>query len=135
MHSVLGPELRYRIVIVEDEWMIAMDLSELLTEEGHEVCAIAGTEAAAVAAAARYAPDMIIIDGHLGAGSGIAAMQQILAQGPMPHVYMSGDCKGVRALSPRAVVIDKPFSMPSLLAAMAEARRRCGMPSPSCMRA
>ena len=34
-----------RIVIVEDDVLIAMDLADLLIAMGHDVCAIATTEA------------------------------------------------------------------------------------------
>ena len=112
-----------RIVIVEDDCLIAMDLAELLAEEGHDVCSIAATEVEAVAAAARCAPDMMIVDAHLCEGSGISAMRQVLSQGPMPHVFVSGDRDGILALMPGAVVIEKPFTMQVLLRALAEARQ------------
>jgi len=113
---------KLRVVIVEDDCLIAMDLSELLAGEGHEVCAIAATEDAAVAAARQHVPDVMIVDAHLREGSGIAAMQQILAAGFIPHVYVSGDRRGVSGLVPGAIVIDKPFAMHALLAAIEQAR-------------
>ena len=112
-----------RIVIVEDDCLIAMDLAELLGDEGHEVCAIAATEMEAVAAAVRCAPDLMIVDAHLCEGSGISAMQQVLSQGPMPHVFVSGDRAGILAQVPGAVVIEKPFTMRILLRALAEAQQ------------
>ena len=38
-----------RILVVEDDALIAMLLADLLTELGHEICAIEGTEVTAVA--------------------------------------------------------------------------------------
>ena len=45
-----------RMVIVEDDDLIAMDLADLLLGMGHHVCAIASSEVDAVAAAARRRP-------------------------------------------------------------------------------
>ena len=56
------PAKALRVLIVEDEAMIAMMLAEVLRELGHEVCATEATEAGAVAAAARHKPDLMIVD-------------------------------------------------------------------------
>jgi CheY-like chemotaxis protein len=48
-----------RVLVVEDDALIVMLLSELLVGMGHDVCAIAGTEAEAVSAATRYDPDLM----------------------------------------------------------------------------
>ena len=45
-----------RVLVIEDDAIIAMLLSELLTGMGHGICAIAATEAEAVIAATRYRP-------------------------------------------------------------------------------
>ena len=64
-----------RIVLAEDDALIAMDLAELLTGMGHEVCAIARSEAEAVAMAASHQPDLMIMDGTLDGGDGVSAMR------------------------------------------------------------
>jgi DNA-binding response OmpR family regulator len=51
-----------RVLVVEDDPMIGMLLAEMLEAIGHDVCAIETIEAAAVAAAARYRPDLLIVD-------------------------------------------------------------------------
>jgi DNA-binding response OmpR family regulator len=113
---------RLRILIVEDHTLIAMDLAELLTGSGHDVCAIARTQAEAVAAAARFHPDLMIVDGQLDEGSGVGAMREILAQGFVAHIYVTGDEARLRGLTRDAVVLTKPFSLNSLLVAMAQVR-------------
>ena len=54
-----------RVLLVEDEVLIAMLLIQVLEEMGHDVCATESTEFFAVAAAARCRPDMIIADARL----------------------------------------------------------------------
>lgn len=103
-----------RIVIAEDDALIAMYLEELLQLAGHEICAIAFTEAEAVAAALHHGPDLMIVDGTLGEGSGVAAMAAILRHQAVPHLYVTGDPQHILELVPGAVVLTKPFSLQSL---------------------
>jgi CheY-like chemotaxis protein len=110
-----------RIIVVEDEAVIAMLLAEVLTGMGHDVCAIEVTEADAVAAAARCRPDIMILDARLGDGSGISAIEQILCTGFVPHVFVTGDALRVQTLRPGAVVIQKPFDEAALARAMQRA--------------
>jgi CheY-like chemotaxis protein len=111
-----------RIVIVEDNGLIAMDLADVLIAMGHYVCAIARTEAEAVTAAARYDPNLMIVDGHLEEGSGVAAMRQILTRGFVPHLYVTGDPFPLEGLAGDAIVVTKPFNLDRLARAIAKAR-------------
>jgi CheY-like chemotaxis protein len=104
-----------RVLVVEDEAVIAMLLAEVLRELGHEVCATETTEAGAVAAAARHKPDLMIVDDELRRGSGIAAVEQITRSGFIPHVFVTGQSLTDRSLSPSAVLIQKPFTIPELV--------------------
>ena len=111
-----------RIVLVEDDAIIALDLSELLVAMGHQVCAIASSEEEAVEAAARFRPDLMIVDGGLVEGSGVMAMRRILAQGPVAHVYVTGSPRAVLAQVPGAIILAKPFSVLELERGIAQAR-------------
>ena len=98
-----------RILVVEDEPLIAMLLADILAEMGHSVCAVEATEAGAVAAAEKYRPEMVIVDDGLIEGSGISAIERILLAGFIPHVFVSGGNLDRERLSPRAVILRKPF--------------------------
>jgi DNA-binding NtrC family response regulator len=97
-------------------------LADMLTDLGH-VCSIQRTEAGAVAAAARWKPQLMIVYVTLGVGCGIAAVEAIIrAQpAPIPHVFISGDISKVMAIKPGAVAIQKPFREPDLVLAMRRA--------------
>jgi CheY-like chemotaxis protein len=110
-----------RVLVVEDNAIIGMLLAEVLAGMGHDVCAIEATEADAVTAAARCRPDLMIVDVQLGDGSGVFAIEKILRTGFVPHVFVSGDTLGVRALRPGAVVIQKPFRESDLARAILRA--------------
>jgi CheY-like chemotaxis protein len=51
-----------RVLVVEDDVLIGMLFADALAAMGYDVCAIEATEADAVAAAARYKPDLMIVD-------------------------------------------------------------------------
>ncbi len=110
-----------RILVVEDDALIGMLLAEMLEGMGHHVSPVAATEADAVTAAARYRPDLMIVDARLGAGSGISAVEEILRNGPVPHVFVSGDTSRIQALRPDAVVLQKPFREAALVQAIQRA--------------
>jgi two-component system, response regulator PdtaR len=107
-----------RILVVEDDRLMGMLLGELLESMGHQVCELAVTRAGAVAAAARHGPDFMIVDVGLGIESGIDAMDDILASGFVPHVFMSGNLAKVRQRRPNAQALQKPFSEAQLESAL-----------------
>lgn len=97
------------ILVVEDEAIIGMLLSEVLAGMGHSVCAVVASEDEAVAAALQHLPDLMIVDAGLAAGNGLSAVDTILATRFVPHVFTTGNALKVRMLRPDAVVLEKPF--------------------------
>jgi len=109
------------ILLVEDDPVMAELLAEVIVDLGHVVCGIEATECGAVAAAARYKPDLMIVDAQLGHGSGVAAVETITQSGPVPHIFVSGNVAKVLALRPSAVALQKPYSEAALVRAMERA--------------
>ena len=107
-----------RILLVEDEAIVARLFADLLVTMGHEVCAIEATEAGAVTAAVRCGPDLMIVDVHLMDGSGASAVATILRTGFVPHIFVSGDLLRAQPLAPGSVVLQKPFREPDLVRAI-----------------
>jgi len=107
-----------RIMVVEDETVIAALLTEVLKGMGHDVCAVEATEAGAIFTAGVCQPDLMIVDARLGDGSGVFAVAEILKSRFIPHVFVSGDSSRVQALRPDAVVLQKPFRELDLTRAM-----------------
>jgi CheY-like chemotaxis protein len=107
-----------RVLVAEDDALIALLLAELLAGMGHEVCARVATESEAVIAAAHYKPDLMIVDAGLRGGSGISAVEEICRTGPLAHVFISGDAERVRLRQPDAVVVRKPFRQAELARAI-----------------
>jgi len=99
-----------RILLVEDDGMVALALAELLETQGHDVLAIATTESEAVAAALDLKPEMMIVDAQLREGSGLGAVDRIQRATRIPHVFVSGDILAIRALKPLATMMQSRFS-------------------------
>ncbi len=79
-----------RLMIVEDEALIADELQHRLERLGHQVVAVCDTADGAVDAAGRERPDLVLMDIRLkGAGDGIAAAERIYAQFGLPVVYLT----------------------------------------------
>ena len=110
-----------RVLVIEDDALIAMLLSEILAGMGHSVCATATTESEAVTAAARYRPDLMIVDAGLGQGSGLSAVEEIQQAGRVAHLFISGDPERVRERDPEALVVRKPFRQAELARAITTA--------------
>jgi CheY-like chemotaxis protein len=98
-----------RVMVVEDDAMIGVLLAEMLEGMGYDVCAVEASEADAVIAEARWRPDLMIVDVHLGEGSGVTAVDRIHRVRPVPYVFVTGDISRIRALRPNSVSIQKPY--------------------------
>ena len=81
---------RPKILIVEDETIVAKDISQQLTSLGYEVVGHATEGEQAIAMAGQLRPDLILMDIQLaGAMDGIAAAQVILTQYRLPVVFLT----------------------------------------------
>jgi CheY-like chemotaxis protein len=108
-------------LVVEDNAIVAMLLEATLEDMGHAVCAIEATETGAVAAAALHRPDLLIVDAELSEGSGVSAVDRILRDRFIPHVFVSGDNLKPAMLDGRAVRLSKPYDERTLFAAIQKA--------------
>ncbi len=122
---------KLRVLVIEDEPFIATLLAEVLVELGHVVTGIAATEREAIEEAIRCRPDLMIVDARLRQGSGVAAVSEILKDGFIPHVFVSGDRLTRTSLSPEAIVLQKPFQEPDLVRAIARALSEAKLRQPA----
>lgn len=114
-----------RVMIIEDEAIIAMDIQDIVTEIGHRVTGIARTRDEAVALAAREKPDLILADIQLADNSsGIDAVNDILAQfDELPVIFITAFPERLLTGSrpEPAFLITKPFSEDQLRSAVSQA--------------
>ncbi|WP_108485195.1 response regulator [Oceaniglobus ichthyenteri] len=92
-----------KVMIIEDEAIIAMDIHSIVTEMGHEVTGIARTRKAAVDLGTQNRPDLILSDIQLADNSsGIDAVADLLAQfDDIPVIFIT-------AFPERLLTGDKP---------------------------
>ena len=113
-----------RVLVIEDEAIIALDVAKIVRNAGHQVVGIAPTEQAAIDLARKHLPHLVLADIQLrGGDSGIAAVREILKAVDAPVIFVTGFPERLltgHGLEP-AFIITKPFSPDMLKAAMAQA--------------
>ncbi len=88
-----------RIMIVEDEWIIAEDIQKSLNKLGYAVSAIESFGEKAVQKAEEDKPDLILMDIVLkGEMDGIEAARQIYTRFGIPIVFLTSSYTGSKAL-------------------------------------
>ncbi len=114
-----------KVLVIEDEAIIAMDISAIIREMGHAVTGIARTRTEAVALAASNRPDLVLADIQLADNSsGIDAVNDILRQfDDLPVVFVTAFPErlltGTRPEP--AFLITKPFSEEQVRSAVSQA--------------
>ena len=79
-----------RVLVAEDQAIIALDLEARVRELGHEAVSIVHTGQAAVEAAARCRPDFVLINVVLGDGAvGVEAAVLIREQFGIPSIFLT----------------------------------------------
>lgn len=86
----ISRQVATRLMIIEDEPFIAMDLEQLVQSLGHEVVGIARTRAEAVDLYEREKPAMVLADIQLADGSsGIDAVNDIFKNDIIPVIFIT----------------------------------------------
>jgi DNA-binding response OmpR family regulator len=109
-----------KVLIAEDELMIADLLEEVLTEQGFDVCGIARTVDEAVALGELHKPDLAILDVRLAKGQyGPEIARRLKIGGPLGVLYATGEShKNTLAPSDGEAVIAKPYRMDDVARAL-----------------
>lgn len=114
-----------RILIVEDEAIIALEIDAILTDTGHSVVGIARDVATALAIAAAQRPDLALVDLNLAnTASGAIAARHLLEMYGVPVIFVSGnptDCRRVGLQAGALGCLSKPFNDAELVQAIATA--------------
>ncbi len=114
-----------KVMIIEDEAIIAMDIASIVEDMGHSITGIARTRAEAVRLASSNRPDLILADIQLADNSsGIDAVNDILAQFEhLPVIFVTAFPE--RLLTGKrpepAFLITKPFTEDQVTSAVSQA--------------
>jgi len=81
-----------RVLVVEDEALVAMFLSDVLEDLQYEVCGVASSAADALMIAERERPTLALVDINLaGAEDGITTACTLRERFSVGSIFMSGD--------------------------------------------
>ena len=113
-----------KVMIIEDEPIIAADIKRIVTGMGHIVIGVADTHTEAVALAGEAEPALILADIQLADGSsGVEAVDEIQSETQVPVVFITAYPErlltGDRVEPP--FLITKPFRPKAVEAAIAQA--------------
>lgn len=118
--------MKKKILIVEDEYLIASALQMTLLDEGYDICEIASTHEKALEIIDRDMPDLVILDIHIsGEENGLASAFEIKKKCTVPLIFMTGTYdknleKQAFELAP-AAYFTKPFDVKSMLKSIKQA--------------
>ena len=105
---------RPRVLLVEDEALVAMMIQETLTEFGFQVLGPLSTASEALAAARERSIDAAVLDINLGDGL-VYTVAEILAERGVPFVFVTGyDADSVDSRFSGIPILQKPIERESL---------------------
>ncbi|MFN2240183.1 MAG: PAS domain-containing protein [Thermoanaerobaculia bacterium] len=118
----IAPSTIRRILLVEDEELVATGIAAILELDGHEV-RIASTGAAAMEALREFEPDAVILDVGLPDISGTRVFEMIRAGRPeLPVIFSTGHTGKVELqqylAQPKTRHLLKPYEVSDLIAAL-----------------
>lgn len=112
-----------RILVIEDEQVVAQDLKNLLVRCGYQPLGPASTGSEAMQMAAETMPDLILMDVCLaGEMSGVEAARAIARERDVPIIYVTAYAewflRGTSEMVSPFLCVVKPFSASALQAAI-----------------
>jgi DNA-binding response OmpR family regulator len=112
-----------RVLIVEDEYVVAFSLRAELQRAGHEVVGIAPNGERALEMARQERPDLVLMDLRLPKMDGVTATQKILGETPTAVLLVSAapdeELEAAVAASGARGYLRKPFTPTELSAGIA----------------
>lgn len=117
----MGDGSAMRVLVVEDEALLAMDIESVVEDEGHVLVGEAACATTAAALPDRTAPDLALVDLHLANGtSGLVVCEMIRRRWPdAVVVFVTANPQRIPHDFPGAFgVLAKPFSHAGLSASL-----------------
>lgn len=115
-----------RVLIIEDEALVALELESILKEDGFSVCGVADRTDLALNLASKTRPDVALIDLHLADGFTGPEIARIVADSGCTVIFMTANTNKVPGSLPGVLgVIPKPYTESGFRAALNYVRNYC----------
>ena len=114
-----------RCLVMDDEFLIALDIQQILEAAGASVVCATNAADALAAMGEKFKFDLAVLDVQLAESADITSLDlaRILAKQRMPFVFLTGMRRSdLHEMDfPDAPVVEKPYEAPLLLAAVVRA--------------
>ncbi len=119
--------MKFRVLIVEDDPFIAMDLEGVLSDAGCEVCGVAASEAEALRIGEATRPPFAVVDVRLSPGDGRVVARELFRQYDTAVLMATAHSRKDDNLAATGALacLPKPYSaedVPAALHALSELR-------------
>jgi DNA-binding response OmpR family regulator len=118
----------HRVLIAEDESVVAMDLETELRQRGYSVVGIAASASEVLRLADEQLPDIVLLDIHLqGSGDGLLVAARLEQNSQPPGIVLMTAAPRTEVLDKAQAqwgVLSKPFNMQELQQAIAAALKQ-----------
>lgn len=122
---------KYRLMVVEDESILRMDIKEMLVEAGYDVVAEANSGDKAIELAAHHKPDLIVMDIKMPKMNGIKASRIIYQAFQIPSLLLTAyserdlveEAKNAHILGYLVKPVSENALIPAVEIALAQAKR------------
>lgn len=120
--SPLRDANRFRVLIVEDEALVSLEMQIILVGAGFDVVGVTSTLAGAVQMASIFAPQLAIVDVNLANGDNGLDVAVDLKKLGIPALFSSGNCPDDPDRVLAIGCLHKPFDDQSLTRAVQTAQ-------------
>jgi len=116
---------KINVLIVEDDYLIALDVEQELIAAGFEVCGVASSQAEALELAEQLRPDLAIVDINLAPGDGRIVAKALHDGFGTTVMFATAQCDDVATLNGSGAIacLPKPYSAAIVPAALRAASR------------
>jgi two-component system, response regulator PdtaR len=114
------------VLVIEDEAVVALFLTDVLEELDCQVCAVAPSGRVALEMAAKHRPDLAMVDVRLkGDIDGVETAVRLRDQFGIRSILLSGDPEALRTAQSRGIapiaVLSKPYTPEQLRTVLSQA--------------
>mgnify|MGYP003632226324 FL=1 len=122
-----------RVLIVEDELLVAMEIEYILKSNGIAVSGCASNISEAQNIVRQQDCTFALVDINLADGDSGLSLARWLAEQNIPSLHVSGNCPADRNATPAVGCLRKPFSPRDLISGLHAAEAILNDASPKCV--